>query len=118
MTTLHDHFFHLVNCAIVLWGKKPLNESEPLLKFYRLSIANSLVYSEGYGRIKKRNSYTVAYYKYNDRTTKYGKVLYFLHVHSVVALAVLQEYEPIQARMSSPLNSRIVPVEEKNSSCV
>ena len=77
MTTLHDHFFHLVNCAIVLWGKKPLNESEPLLKFYRLSIANSLVYSEGYGRIKKRNSYTVAYYKYNDRTTKYGKVLYF-----------------------------------------
>ena len=118
MTTLHDHFFHLVNCAIVLWSKKPLNESEPLLKFYRFSIANSLVYSEGYGRIKKRNSYTVAYYKYNDRTTKYGKVLYFLHVHSVVALAVLQEYEPIQARMSSPLNSRIVPVKEKNSSCV
>ena len=69
--------FILSTVLIVLWSKKPLNESEPLLKFYRLSIANSLVYSEGYGRIKKRNSYTVAYYKYNDRTTKYGKVLYF-----------------------------------------
>ncbi len=56
--------------------------------FYRLQKNNTTFYSAKYGRVKKRNSYTVTYY--SDNEILFGQIQYFIHF-STHQLAVLKQ---------------------------
>ena len=62
---------------------------------YRVELRGVMYYSMGYERVKKRNSYTVAYLD-SDGSNKFGLIEYFIFVHNKVVV-VLQELNPVSS---------------------
>ena len=62
-------------------------------KFYRALVGTNLYYSSQYGRVKKRNSYTVLYAVQGNRP-EIGQIQYFVCVHGC-AFAVMRVFNVI-----------------------
>lgn len=70
----------------------PLPESGFLHTFYRVLIGSQMFYTANYGRVKKRNSFTVAFHK--DHVTRqkfFGKIQLFIIInnHAYVFISCL-----------------------------
>lgn len=79
----------------------PLLTVEQYVKtFYRVEVNGRLIFSAQYGRVKRRNSYTVLYKSsYNEK--QYGLIQYFVLTENNGVLAVLQALQ----KTSVPLQS-------------
>ena len=72
-------------------GISSVTPSERVSVFYRLSLNRTLYYSAKYGRVKKRNSFTVKYIS-NDGNIAYGQIQYY--VCNALMLAVIKKVSP------------------------
>ena len=136
MTTLFTYFFRipftmpLPNCDGFAVGKILLKSTATISGwksqlskvglFYRAIIKNELFYSAEYGRVKTRNSYTVAYIEEN--MIKYGLVQYFLlfNTQALAAVKPLQLVRTAQAQFRvcvEVLDSIFFPVAVVDSLC-
>ena len=66
------------------------NIPDTVQTFYRLQQGNSIFYSKRYGKVKKRNSYTVLF-KNTASKEQFGQILYFLLIDNL-PFAVLQPF--------------------------
>ena len=60
---------------------------------YRVEVNGILIYSAQYGRVKKRNSYTIAYRDINS-VLQYGLVQYYIIASDDLILALIQSLCP------------------------
>ena len=86
--------------------------SLPLVTVYRVEVRGTVYYCKQYTRVKKRNSYTIAYC--NSGETSYGLIECFLAVRDKV-VAVLHPVSKLSSSVSSPFctapgMSFIIPV--------
>ena len=73
---------YMIQCA----GNIP----DTVQTFYRLQRGNSMFYSKRYGKVKKRNSYTVLF-KNTASKEQFGQILYFLLIGNL-PFAMLQPF--------------------------
>ena len=86
---------HAANIYISNSGLDPLlKENERHRVAYRIFVHGEIIYSSQYGRVKKRNSYTVQYKDMNN-DTHYGSVQYFIVASEEIVLAVLHEMSSV-----------------------
>ena len=80
-------------------------------KFYRIQLGSKVYHSLEYERVKKRNSYTIAYTK--DGEERYGLIRFFLSLPTgtVAVLSPLNSSSNfIYPTQLSILRSRVIPV--------
>ena len=71
-------------------------DTEPQEKFtalYRIQFRGTVFYSRQYGRVKKRNSYTIMYYDRTNQCKKFAAIEYFLYIKKRI-IAVLKPLCP------------------------
>ena len=99
--------------------------SGSLTTFYRVDIHGTVFYSRQYQRVKKRNSYTIAYH-HSASTTKYAFIEYFVYVQERV-IAILTPLKPLHIACQDHFHLTtdaldkvlfLVPVEIESSVCV
>ncbi len=64
--------------------------------FYRLQLCTEIFYSRKYGRVKKRNSYTVAYNSITTEQLRFGEIIFFFVINGI-PFATINEFKTEQA---------------------
>ena len=79
--------------------------------FYRLQLCTELFYSKKYGRVKKRNSYTIAYTSTSAATQQlcFGEVIFFFVINGI-PFATINKFETEQAvqHFQLPVDCRVL----------
>lgn len=73
-----------------------------LVTMYRIEVRGTLYYSRQYQRVKKRNSYTIAYLDRN-KLKKFALIEYFVYIHQRV-IAVLKPLLPLHISCKEHFN--------------
>ncbi len=96
------------------------NDQPPLVPcsaqaFYRLQLDNQVFYSSEYGRVKKRNSYTVLYK--SGSGTKFGLIKHYIYLNHVFLLVKQLKVLPVTCQQRFKIDadamdivSRVLPV--------
>ena len=87
--------------------------------FLRAKVNREVYYSQGYNRLKSRNSFTVIYEEDNEE--KYGLIQYFISIPGrvmavIIPLSVIPA--PHYPSQLGILNQRIIPVSLSSTICV
>ena len=125
--TLPPNIICLANAYLQRIGSSTILRDDILVQvFYRVENDGEMYYSEKYGRVRCRNSYTVTYVD-AVRNRKFGLIQYFFVSPgtTVLPLVVIKEVKPCTATLQchfditmssvNHLKSTIVPVEESAS---
>lgn len=89
VTTLDVQALHQVNLWLCAHGRDPVNGAVQV--FYRLLLRQQVYFSSCYGRVRRRNSFTILY-KDSSSSSQLGLIRLFLYIspHTMVVVERLQ----------------------------
>ena len=81
MSSLCDSEAYQIDQLFITNGLEPLNKpTDPVCVYHRIMINGRMYFSFKYNRVKKRNSYTVAFKEVTDASLCYGEIEKFIQV--------------------------------------
>lgn len=88
---------HMLPSALIQFLESNDLETPPdtITVVYRVELRGAMYYCMGYERMKKRNSYTVAYLDC-DGCNRFGLIEFFIFIHNKV-ISVLQQLVPVSS---------------------